>query len=501
MVYVAKALKQLNSLKVLKLGNTNIPKEAIDDLALAIKYNQCLNTLELQHNKLQSSSIVVILKAISKISSLKVLNLHSNLFNECAGEYLSSAILNNPTLNALHIDGTCIGKGMVHVAKALQKVTTLEVLGLGFNLFPTNTRDELGLAIQANEHLQSLLLLFNNLNSNVLQLLSNISTLHILNLRKTCLLNEAGNLLSDVILHNSRLVYIDISDNDLNDGALQVIKAIKHLKQLETLALGNINLTSANNECGEDLSETIINNTHLTDIDLNSNSIEGIVMQVTKSLQHLSSLKKLNLSNCNLPDEACGELVHVVDSNKYLEELILSKNNFGSSKLLFLQALRRISTLKALNLQDTQLTEETGECLTALIQNTTEFKTFLLNDNSIGQGILQITKAFQQHKLLKSLGLSNTNMPFEASTELALAIKCNQGLSNFQLHGNNLCLSAVVILKALREISSLTVLDLRTNGLTEHAGECISSVTVADPGGVHWLPRKPPFKSDKLFVY
>ena len=98
MLPIAKALQHCNSLEVLKLGNTDIPKEAYDDLASAVKSNQCLSILELQCNKLQSSSVVILI-ALSKISSLQVLNLHSNILNEDAGEYLSSIIVNNSRLN------------------------------------------------------------------------------------------------------------------------------------------------------------------------------------------------------------------------------------------------------------------------------------------------------------------------------------------------------------------------------------------------------------------
>ena len=51
-------------------------KDITDDLALAIEFNQSLNTVQLNNNNnnLQCSAVVII-QALSKISSLKVLNL------------------------------------------------------------------------------------------------------------------------------------------------------------------------------------------------------------------------------------------------------------------------------------------------------------------------------------------------------------------------------------------------------------------------------------------
>ena len=69
---IAKALQQLNSLQVLGLSYTNMPKEATDDPALAmvaIEGNKRLYSLRVDGNNLQSAT-VVILQALSNLSSL-----------------------------------------------------------------------------------------------------------------------------------------------------------------------------------------------------------------------------------------------------------------------------------------------------------------------------------------------------------------------------------------------------------------------------------------------
>ena len=74
-----------------------------------------------------NSSTVIILRALSEISTLKVLDLHSIQLNEDASDYLSSVICNNAGLNELHLDNNDIGIGMLPIIEALHKLESLQV--------------------------------------------------------------------------------------------------------------------------------------------------------------------------------------------------------------------------------------------------------------------------------------------------------------------------------------------------------------------------------------
>ena len=179
MLHIVRALQQLNSLQVLGLSNTNMPKDVTDDLALAIECNQRLNIVQLNNNNLQRSA-VIILKVLSKISSLAELDLRFNQLNEDAGEYLSSVICNNLGLNKLFLDNNDIGKGMLHIVKALQQLNSLQVLVVSNTNMPKEVTDDLALAIECNQSLNELGLYGNNLQSSaviVLKALSKISSL------------------------------------------------------------------------------------------------------------------------------------------------------------------------------------------------------------------------------------------------------------------------------------------------------------------------------------
>ena len=376
-IYILEALQGLVSLQLLDLGNTRMPKEVCEDLALVIEYN-CLHTLKLYGNNLQSSAIVI-LQALSNISSLSVLDLQSNQLNKNAGTYLSNVILNNAELNQLLLGDNNIGKGVLYIAKALQNVKSLKMLGLQYNRFPAEVSQELGLAIQANQCLQVLLLSGNSLQCSVLKSLMNISTLKSLDLSNAHLSQGAGEILSKVLLNNSDLIHINVSKNNLGNGALHVINSIQYCRQLIKVGLRNINLGKVIfKESGEALSNAIISNTALEYIDLNELDIQTIAVKVVRSMQQITSLKFLHLGNCNLPIETCDELKLVISCNE-LETLSLPNNNFCHSTVLILQALNKNSTLKVLNLRGNQIKEDSSGLVASVIFNNPNIEQLLLD--------------------------------------------------------------------------------------------------------------------------
>ena len=124
---------------------------------------------------------------------------------------------------------------------------------------------------------------------------------------------------------------------------------------------------------------------------------------------------------------------HVIDCNKYLEQLLLPNNKLVSGTVIVLEALSRISTLKVLNLQGNQITEEAGEYFVSIIINNCKLEQLLLSNNNLGKGISHVARSLQGINSLRVLDLANTSMPKEVCNELALAVNYNQPLNIIQL--------------------------------------------------------------------
>ena len=512
---IAKALQELYLLKVLELGNVNMPDEISEELALAIECNLFLNTVNLSDNDMQSSA-VVILQALAKITSLRVLNLQSTKLNEDAGYYLSSVICNNTGLNQLYLDNNHIGEGLSQVARALQQLNSLQVLGLGNTNMPMKVYSDLASAIKCNTDLNTVQLNNNNLNSSaviILQALSKISSLRILNLLSNQLTEDAGQYLSCVISNNPKLSKVVLGNNYLGIGVLNVEKALQGaniakeelesgvecnqilstsklhgvklqssvvlvlqvLSKISSIKVLNLQSTHLNESAGSYLSSVICANTGINNLYLDNNDIGKGLLDIAKALQQLNALQVLSLGNTNMPKKVSNELEVAIECNQNLNTLKLYGNNLQTSVVVILQALSKISSLRVLDLYSNQLSEDVGEYLSSVIQNNHELNELNLNDNNIGPGVLHIVKSLKQLNTLHALNLGNTNMPKEACKDITLIIEQNPYFETLNLHGNNLQSSTIVILQALSKVSSLEVLNLHSNQLSEDVGEYISS--------------------------
>ena len=110
-----------------------------------------------------------------------------------------------------------------------------------------------------------------------------------------------------------------------------------------------------------------------------------------------------------------------------------------------MQSLSTISTLKLLNINNTQTTDEAGEALASVVIHNTGLEELHVSDNNLGKGMLIIYKALKQITSLRSIELENINISKEVSGKLALAIQSNTSLEQLWLHDNNLRLSLVNI--------------------------------------------------------
>ena len=535
---VATALQHISTLRILDLRNNNIPQEACDEVTLAIKSNKHLKMLRLDNSDLHSSANVI-LNSLTTITTLTVLNFDNNEISQEAGETLASVIMHNTELKELYLNNNSLGIGTLKLAKALQHITTLQILGLGNNKIPQEACDELALAIKSNKHLKELGLNDNNLQFSanvILNSLTALTTLTALVLYNNQITQEADEALASVIMHNPGLKQLCLNDNDLGVGILKVAKALQHISTLRILALGNNNIPQeacdelalaiksnkqlevlilsdnnishssenfilsslstittltwldlSNNQITEGadevLASVIMHNTGLEDLYLNRSNLGVGTLKVAQALQHITTLRMLSLNNNNnIPHEACNELALAIKSNKHLKKLWLNNNNLHSSTNVILKILTTITTLTVLNLNNNQLTEGADEILASVIMHNTGLEELCLNGTNLGVGTLKLAQALQCISTLRILDLGNNNIPQEACDELALAIKSNKHLKKLLLNNSNLHSSTNVILKILTTITTLTVLNLSNNQITQGADEVLASVIMCNTG-------------------
>lgn len=475
------ALKQHSQLVHLDLGDNKMSEKVVDDLANVIRNNNCLEWLCLSDNNLQSS-VTVVLQALKMLSSLRKLMLSNNNIPGIVAKDFADVIKNNTKIEELSVDGNHFGSSLTVILNALKNVSTLTTLNLGHNNMSGKVVDDLAHVIIYNPYLEALFMNDNNLQSSVsvvLEALKNTSKLKCLDLGSN---NMTGFSLDDfkgVVKSNVSLEEIYLNDNNLELSEIGIIlQTLQCISCLRVLDLRNIRMSG---RVAEYLADVIKHNSLLEKVRLSNNNMGSYIATVLLALKNLSNLRILYLNYSKLSREAVHNVAAIIDANIHMEVLHLSGNKLQSSAPLVLQSLKQVPNLKVLDFSDNMITEDGVECLADLIKNSTCLELLFLSNNDLQLSSAVILQALKKISTLKKLNLFGNNLPKEVDQHLADVVTNNANLEVLFLGENNGLQSSAVV-NALAQLSSLKVLDLGNNNLPKQAVQTLSSVINSNIG-------------------
>ena len=291
---------------------------------------------------------------------------------------------------------------------------------------------------------------------------------------------ELGVALASVLIQNNLIETLLVSDNNLNDdGVIKIAQSLHKNSKLRFFSLRNNNITE---EAAEALASVISSNIGVEELYLGNNQLQMGVIKIANPLKNISSIKVLDLMNNNINEQATNELAAVIRANDLLEELWLSGNHLGSSIVVVVNALKGISTLKNLALNDNKnRSEELALVLASVIEHNELIKMLLLRDNNLNDhGVIEIAQSLCKSSKLKCISLQNNNITEKVAEILSSVISSNTGLEELYFGNNHLHLGVVKIVIALENVSSLKVLDLQNNNITKEVGDKLSGVIAAN---------------------
>jgi len=363
---VLQFLKNISTLEIFDLRNTTIQPEVVNELAKVIESNSTLEQLSFFNTDLRSSAIAI-LNAIAKQSSLKLLNLGSNDLSEMVVNIME-IINNNASLERLGLANSNLSSDACGVIRSLKMVAKLKTLDLSGNNMSIRVVNPLAEVLKKfNSSLEKLYLPDNNIESALSGSLAQNTNLKVLSLSGNKLAQEAIHL-ATAIKCMYCLEELYLCNNNLQSSAYTILKALKDTSTLKVLDLSENELSGT---VSQELAHVIWSNVNLQSVGLASNKFNSSILTILKSLTTLSRLKTLNLNNNNMTANAVKYIAEVIENNVYLEKLGLAKSNFDSSVCLILQALKGISKLKGLNLNDNNMSDSVVEDLADIINEIT----------------------------------------------------------------------------------------------------------------------------------
>ena len=530
---VASALSQIKTLIELNLSNNNMTEKVADELSLAIENNKSLQVLRIGGNDLRSDGIIKIATCISRLSKLRILAIDDNQITEEAADAIAVAISYNIQLEVLNLNDNLLKKGVVIIANALHTNNIpLETLALRNNQIPEEAADALAAAIRNNCLLEVLNLHNNNFCDGgmikIAQSLANLSSvkhLYVGNNKITCI---AANAMTSAIVENSRLETLYLNENFLGTGVKVIANSLKQISSLKTLnlnsnqipesatedlagallnnkslqvvALSDNNLTTKaietisqalsklselqsfninNNYCSEEASDAvssvILNNTNLQYFYMSRSNLQTGVMKIGKSLNS-ALIKELNLKHSNISEKAASSLALAMSNQFYLEEFAFQDTNLSINGIItVVKSLSTLSKLKLINLDNTSLTEEASDAIALAISNNHGLEQLYLGNSKLRTGGIKVARALKSLSKLRIMDFNDSCMTADVADEFASAITSNTFLEDLRLKGNNLTTRGMItIAKSLRSISTLKVLNIRDNQVTEEAADALS---------------------------
>ncbi|CAD5119646.1 DgyrCDS8240 [Dimorphilus gyrociliatus] len=380
----------LNEFKELWLNDINLWGDSVKPLLPFLQRQLHIEVIQLSNNYLSDTGVYNLFKTMSDFNIyIRVLDISNCNLGVAGAEYLAEAIKNQSYLQHLNVSFNVIeDEGAVVLFKSValfcKSLQLLNVEKCGFGLYGAEC---LALVILKLYSLRTLIFSQNIVGEKggelLFKMLSKSSCNHLKELRfRACQLRSSGGEHFAKALYNlDSLKILDCSSNYFNDQTSSLIleSIAAYCNKLEILLIEDCQLSSntfnklnkifitqlnlkilniSNNPIENNMDDTLfysfpksssfLEEIHLQKCELNVNSIR----QLCYTIQHITTLTYLNISNNHLEEEDAKYLFKVLsDSKNRLEVLLLQNCSLKEGGIDGLaEVLKKQTLLKTLNI-------------------------------------------------------------------------------------------------------------------------------------------------------
>ena len=508
--------------------NCTITQKAIELLASDILIHSKLTHLKISHCKLQETGLFNILTALEKTASLLAIDFSSVFMSDSVTSIICNIICKNLQLEELNLSECSLhSNGWTSILTALSRLSSLKSINLSnlnihhsmnhnvehWQIITHDQKMLLTSIISKNQRLEYINIANYKVIPQIMNSMSQLRSIKHLDISANKITQNVVGHVINAVGSNTNIEYLNMSSCCINKP--EILSALKGHKSLTHLNISH-------NPIGQC---TVPMSTYFTNFNLKHLNISFCKLKkenfkhIAAYLEQLPNLKHLNISHNKMNRFSAKLIASAIVKNKSLEHLDCSECGFVDFRILHI-SLKQHSMLKSLIIRSNDfilnmwIATAKGLCLEYLdfsncklseLQETTEtecntkfsimdfayviscninlMKLNLSSCELSGSQIATVVKALTSMSRLKHLDVSHNKVSNEAANELASVLIANPLLEHLNLSNCELSeLQTTRIVKALSEIKSfLRFLDISHNTLTNNASDEIAFVVIYNP--------------------
>ncbi|KAF9984406.1 hypothetical protein BGZ65_000464, partial [Modicella reniformis] len=297
-------------LKYLYLDNCDLEDDTLKGLLYSLLVADTLSVLSLQDNKKIKSAGFKYISVLTR--TLKMLNISGIPIDKRSVEFLAHALLGQgfgSRLEELRMDRCGLRGNLLEIIAPAIRESNLRQLSVRSNRIGAGGAVWIGVLMRDYEDQPNATIPINNEEQGFKRVFPGISN-------------------PELLKRTHGVEILDISDNDLRQGADYVAQTLRRNLSLKTLVMTNNNLDPARLAV---LADALKLNIGLESLDLSNNRICGPeitgVMALTQKLAYNKTLKKLILSGAGLQSEGAIALAEFLPETRTLTHLDLTGND------------------------------------------------------------------------------------------------------------------------------------------------------------------------------
>ena len=302
----------------------------------------------------------------------------------CLVDFLAVIVHNGTQMNTSSAYLTLISENVKYETKRnLRNIMTINVLDLTNNNLSDCIADDIELILSCNK-LEELYLGGNNLHDTgiikIAEALQSNCVLKVFDVSNNCINGKAANSIAATLADKTKLEKLYLNGNQLQAEDVIMTSELQNT----SLEVFNISKIMMNNTAANKIANVLIRNTQLQELYLSENTLQAKdIVEISLGLENISTLKVFDISNNDISGEAADHISYVVSKQLKLEKLILGGNDLQGNLLVIIKELKCYSTLKVLDISNNSASVTTMDMMAVVLYSQANLEKLYLGGNNI----------------------------------------------------------------------------------------------------------------------